>query len=610
MSGSKDELSDFESEGLFNLLGYYKNHCREQHEKTAAEYFDSLVEKAGVDIEKNRETNRLLREKQGRAKKIGSRIAKRTAVKVLLVIVALVCGFVAGAQVAAMSKNGADLVPVLVAIGGVGLCVLFFFLFSRMIPKTRVLKQEKAGLEGEIAELSREVLAQMEPLNRLFTPEICPVLFKKTLPYINLDRIFDSKRLDFFVRNFGLDEARDEDIDRSTLFVKSGDIKGNPFFICTDLVHEMGTKVYTGSITIHWTTRRYSDGKWHTEHHTQVLTASVEKPCPYYSKETYLVYGNEAAPDLIFSRRDSDAERMSERQIEKYVDRRIKKLKKQSEKSVSKGEGITVLGNSEFEVLFGATDRNNEVQFRLLFTPLAQKQLLELMKDKEVGYGDDFGYVKYKKLNFIYPNHLNRFQLDIDAKYFHGHDIDEVKRRFVEYNSEYFKQLYFSFAPVLAIPLYQQQQPHEFIYKELYESFASFYEHEYVANNLGESFFAHPKSATPSILKTDVVSSDGKSDTVRVTALGYHTEKRVDYVQKMGGDGKLHTIPVEWLEYIPVTNERNIAVFLQKEVEEPSTYTEKIRQLVESLKESKGWKNINEKDVFRVGNFLACLIRE
>ena len=62
--------------------------------------------------------------------------------------------------------------------------------------------------------------------------------------------------------------------------------------------------------------------------------------------------------------------------------RQLKKLEKKSRKSVNQGTNYTVFGNSEFEVLFGATNRNHEVQFRLLFTPLAQTELLKLMKEK------------------------------------------------------------------------------------------------------------------------------------------------------------------------------------------------------------------------------------
>ncbi|MBO4512992.1 MAG: hypothetical protein J5746_09505, partial [Victivallales bacterium] len=37
-----------------------------------------------------------------------------------------------------------------------------------------------------------------------------------------------------------------------------------------------------------------------------------------------------------------------------------------------------------------------------------------------------------------------------------------------------------------------------------------------------------------------------------VNAYGFRTEKRKDYIEKYGGDGKMHTIPVKWLEYLPV----------------------------------------------------------
>lgn len=54
------------------------------------------------------------------------------------------------------------------------------------------------------------------------------------------------------------------------------------------------------------------------------------------------------------------------------------------------------MGDAEFDVLWGATDRDHEVEFRLLFTPLAKKQLLDLMKDKEIAYGDNFNFFKRK----------------------------------------------------------------------------------------------------------------------------------------------------------------------------------------------------------------------
>ena len=83
----------------------------------------------------------------------------------------------------------------------------------------------------------------MAPLNNLFTYGMNTTIFKKTLPLIGLDRMFDSKRLDYMVNKFGLNAT--PNIDRSALYVQSGDINGNPFYIARDLVHHLGTKSYT-----------------------------------------------------------------------------------------------------------------------------------------------------------------------------------------------------------------------------------------------------------------------------------------------------------------------------------------------------------------------------
>lgn len=64
---------------------------------------------------------------------------------------------------------------------------------------------------------------------------------------------------------------------------------------------------------------------------------------------------------------------MNERQLEKYVKRETKKLEQKEEKATKNGENFTVMANNEFDALFNGDDRDNEVEFRLLFTPLAQK---------------------------------------------------------------------------------------------------------------------------------------------------------------------------------------------------------------------------------------------
>ena len=75
-------------------------------------------------------------------------------------------------------------------------------------------------------------------------------------------------------------------------------------------------------------------------------------------------------------------------------------------KAIKKSKSFNPLGNIEFEALWNALDRDNETQYRLLFTPLAQTQLKDVLLDNKVGFGDDFYMVKDGMLNKVEPNHF------------------------------------------------------------------------------------------------------------------------------------------------------------------------------------------------------------
>ena len=45
-----------------------------------------------------------------------------------------------------------------------------------------------------------------------------------------------------------------------------------------------------------------------------------------------------------------------------------------------------------------------------------------------------------------------------------------------------------------------------------------------------------------------------------MTAHGYRTEDRVDYVKVWGGDGNCHDVPVHWDEYLPVSRTREMTI--------------------------------------------------
>lgn len=591
-----------EIEYIHEPLWEFKNRFKDKHKENREEFFNNLVEKSKVNVEENKETVKHIRKLELEISNFRKKIAKFEFYKAMLIL--LIVGSVVAAiiGISNMAQGFMDTINIiLIAVGVVVFVLCLLLLIKKLNPKIKELKKSENALKQKLDEQISVAWKQMGPLNQLFKEGISVELFQKTVPVIEFDRMFDRKRLDYFIRRYGLDVNNDRNI--SKLYVNSGEISGNPFYISQDLIHRLGTKAYTGSISISWTSSSYVNGKRVTRTHHQTLSATLEKPCPYYFENKYLVYGNEAAPDLEFKRYETDTENLTEKQIERKVNKTIKKLNKKAEKSISTGSNYTVLGNSEFEVLFGATNRNNEVQFRLLFTPLAQEELLELMKEKEYGYGDEFNFIKDKKINYIYPKHLQNFNIDVKPNFYYSYDLEVIRKKFNEYNNEYFRQIYFTFAPILAIPLYQQQKPQEYIYKDLYDSYVSFYEHENVVNKMNTTEFIHPLSHTRNILKTRVMKSENNCDTIKVTSYGYTTEQRVDYINKLGGDGRIHSIPVHWIEYIPVSQDTDVEInYVDDEVKE--TYADKVKKIFTDLKN----RDVKEEDIFKIGTFVAYII--
>ncbi len=54
-------------------------------------------------------------------------------------------------------------------------------------------------------------------------------------------------------------------------------------------------------------------------------------------------------------------------------------------------------------------------------------------------------------------------------------------------------------------------------------------------------------------MKTELLDSgeDGKKS-IRITAKGFGSRDRTDYVDVLGGDGFTHSVPVPWVLYLPV----------------------------------------------------------
>lgn len=436
----------------------------------------------------------------------------------------------------------------ILAILAIALIVLVFTYYRK---KVKMYKENLHIMQEECAKKKEEAWEQMKPLNELFSWDIPTKLISKTVPNIKFDPYFNAARLQQLSGEFDYSGFLGED--SSILFAHSGEIKGNPFVIATRRDFFMGTQTYTGSRTIYWTEYETdADGKRRAVTKSEVLTASISKPAPFYDRNTFLLYANDAAPKLIFSREPNgvvDREgNVSGRQFRK----KRRELRKFSQ-NLTDDKPYTMMSNEEFEAIFETKNRNDEVEYRLLFTPLAQKHLLTLIKDTQDAYGDDFSFYKKKKINWIYPRHFSSFNLDTDPKQFRHFDLEEMRKFFLKFNENYFRSIYFAFAPLLSIPLYQQVRTAKNIYGEDLLRSSSHWEWESIAN-YHESYFAPKASITDNILKTRLMSKAGvNSLNVQVTAKGFSGQNMVHYERVYGGDGRYHTVEVPWIQYHSVS---------------------------------------------------------
>lgn len=548
-------------EDIHEPLELYRDELKEAFSKNTEEAFAQMANRSGVDVAANRETCKKI---YAVSRRIDEHSGKLSLMKVLMWL-----SGVAGAALVLFpfyrDEVFAYLPPLdetyLILIAGAAIATGIALLLVALLcirKKVGQMEEELGKLEAELKELMKTARAQMAPLNSLFSWDIPVKLIEKTVPNIHFDPFFNAARLTELQEEFGYTGFLNHD--SSVIFAHSGDVKGNPFVIATVKKFHMGTKIYTGYKTIYWTEYGVDEkGQRHSVQRSQTLSASVVKPCPEYETMTFLLYANEAAPNLSFSR---EPEGLSENSaftgFKKWIKRR--RLERLS-RNLQDESDYTMMANREFEVMFNSSDRDNEVEYRLLFTPLAQNTIMKLIRDREVGYGDDFSMLKSKMINVVLPGHLKSFNLDTDPERFKGWNFDAIKANFINLNAHYFKEIYFAFAPLLSIPLYQQTRTRKEIYGEKLLGSSSFWEWESLANFEGEGKFAAPDSITDNILKTRLMSegNDGEKR-IRVTAHGFSGTACVDSAQVFGGDGHLHTVYIDWTRYDPTEQDTDIHI--------------------------------------------------
>lgn len=555
------------TDDVYEPLVLYRDRFKAEHADNTASYFEKLVKRSGVDENANAATVKEIRALDAQLSATSSSRSGWKTLRVLVIII-VVTAFIGPASFIFSILSPDTELPLrldglwaaactAIAVGGIALTI------AKLNPAVRLLNERLRLLAERREAKMAEALAQLASLNRLYDWGMIARLIQQTVPRLALDPYFSRARLDELHCSFGWDDSFNRD--KSVLFAQSGEINGNPFVLAETLDFRMCTETYQGSLTISWREREnYTDSngrtrtRWVTR--TQTLYASVDKPAPKYTRKKFLIYGNEAAPNLTFSRNPSDLSDTGDGFIDKWrMKRTVAKLESLS-RNLDDDSGYTIMSNRQFDVLFHAIDRNDEVQFRLLFTPLSQQQMINLLRDKTIGFGDDFTFVKNRMINIVRPAHLKNINITAAPSLFRNYDLAAAREFFNSYSNAYFRALYFALAPVLTIPLYQQHRSHADIYANVIGKTASFWEHEAIANFHGQHAFKHHESITENLLKTQNARTGAGYTKVDVTANGFRGKHRVDHVSKLGGDGNWHKVPVKWVEYIPVQRTSTLTI--------------------------------------------------
>lgn len=488
------------------------------------------------------------------------------------------------------------LVVLFIVFGGLGLGFLYRYHFPRMgvillsayaliggggiflalLPRLRQLETEISRLEENLQQRIHAAISKLLPFYETFSWDTLPKLIEKTLPEFSFDAFLTHDRIASFQEPYGFNLA-DVMQQRSMLYTHSGTFFGYPFLLYHAKRFYWGEKTYTGTKYITWTTReRDATGRTRTVFHSQTLVASVTKPYPCFAEEKHFLFAHPATPNLSFSREPSTfaGQQGFFAGLKRWAKRR--KLKK-FEANLTDESNYTMVANEDFELLFNASNRDHEVEFRMLFTPSAQQQMVALLNDTTVGYGDDFSYTKERTMTLIHPKHLEALEFSTEPYVLGAYDFNEVLKHFRTRFTEFFRSIYFSFAPLYTIPLYQEPAPKR---SAPILPLISNWEMEAIANWQGDARYAHPESCTENLLCVTEMSQEGAHAIATITAIGFRGVPRVDVDYVYGRDGKLHSVAIPWVEYFDVRKERTLRVHLDTS-DTPSSATRRRSLVIE-----------------------------
>lgn len=320
----------------------------------------------------------------------------------------------------------------------------------------------------------------------------------------------------------------------STLFPKdaclttliSGKIFNNPFIAYNYKNQVWQTHTYTGSVPITYTI--HVNGK--TQVRTELAIASETLPEPAWVEGTELAYHFDKTNKLCFTNNNSKKE--------------FKKWNKKNQ---------LPLENKEFNKVFQAI-RNDETDFRVLFTPLAQENYVKLLKQQ------NYIIDKEKEITMIQLSNKGYPYLDVTPNEAFNYDVKTWGQNYASWAVKLVKDIGLLTLPIANIPLYTQ-----FKTKIIEDTEIDVASHFQVQDNLSHLFDIFNLWKT---FDTNVIFHPISTKTTKIGSTEFSlTNVRCDYfyplhkvITKMGvsPSGRTAMVPINVIEYLP--RQKNIVV--------------------------------------------------
>lgn len=402
---------------------------------------------------------------------------------------------------------------------------LIIFLVFPFFLLTKKVKIKQSSLDTSIkhendlkTQLINQLSSAKSALSTYFTYK---KIIEKNWPDVKLNLYIPLEQYEIFNNNIDqlLPKVNEQMLPSCscTYQLVNGTLFNHPFCLYKYKHQTMYMKNYTGATTVSYDYIG-SDGKSHIG--TTIVTATIQKPAPKWTIADNFIYFVSKPYELCFNNN------ISKHEFKTSVEKEFRQLE-----------------NSKFNKLFIAK-RNNETQYRMLFTPLAQEQYVNLLHN--------LSFLIQKEKNIV-SIQIDNLSFILSNKYKDSYDVDQWQTNYLNCLNNFLETLSVYTLPIACLPILKD---FSFDYVPNKKEKICFFQ---VTSNMA---YLYEQTNKYIQYETDVifVPADNKQvkidqyyfNITKVLVKYFHPINRISYVPKYSfRANKTVIVPVHWIEYIP-----------------------------------------------------------